>query len=71
MTGFLILGCVFWRERERERERRVLKNTPSKQKQLDRRLGIVVILSCTGVVLALSQVPVFDRLYLDTLNDIC
>ena len=53
--------------------RRVLKNTPSKHKQLGRSLCIIVILSlhCTGVALALFQVHAFDRLYLDTLNNIC
>ena len=53
--------------------RRVLENTPSKHKQLGRSLCIIVILSlhCTGVVLALFQVLAFDRLYLDTLNNIC
>ena len=53
--------------------RRVLENTASKHRQLGRSLCIIVILSlhCTGVVLALFQVPAFDRLYLDTLNNIC
>ena len=53
--------------------RRVLENTPSKHRQLGRSLCIIVILSlhCTGVVLALFQVPAFDRLYLDTLSNIC
>ena len=59
----------FWRG---EGVRRVLENTPSKHKQLGRSLGIIVILSlhCTGVVLGLFQVPAFDRLYIDALNNI-
>ena len=68
MAGFLILGCIFWGER------RVIENTPSKHKQLCRSLCIVVVMlswHCTGVVLALLRVPAFDRLYLDTLNNIC
>ena len=50
--------------------RRVHENTPSKHRQLGRSLCIIAILSlhCTGVVLALFQVPAFDRLYLDTLK---
>ena len=50
--------------------RLVLKNTPSKHKQVDRSLCIIVILSwhCTDVVF---QVPAFDRIYLHTLNNIC
>ena len=59
----------FWKG---EGVRRVLENTPSKHEQLGRSFGIIVILSlhCTGVVLALFQVPAFDRLYIDTLNNI-
>ena len=50
--------------------RRVLKNTPSKHKQLGRILCIIVILSWhyTGIVF---EVPAFDRQYLDSLNKIC
>ena len=63
MLGYIFLG-----------ERRVLENIPSKGKQLRRSLAIVVImpwpLEQTCVVLALFQVPTFDRLYLDTLNNI-
>ena len=53
-------------------ERRVLKYTPSKRKQLGRSLCIVVIFSWryTGVALALFQVLAFDRLCLGTLNNI-
>ena len=53
--------------------RRVPENTPSKHKQLGRSLCIIVVLSlhCTCVLLALFQVPAVDRLYLDTLNNIC
>ena len=67
--GFLILGCSFWKEKI------FIENTPSKHNQLcSRSLCIVVVIlswRCNGVVLALFQVPTFDRLYLDTLNNIC
>ena len=53
--------------------RRVLETTANKHKQLGSSLCIIAILSlhCTRVVLALFQVLAFDRLYLDTLNNIC
>ena len=58
MVGFLILGCNFL-----DRERRVLKNTPSKHKQLCRSLCIVAIMSWPfkSVVLALFQVQTIFR----------
>ena len=53
-------------------ERRVIKNTSSKQKQLNRSLCIVVILPWrTDVSLALFQVACFSLTMFRTLDNIC